>query len=94
LEYVAPTDGRPYPKDSRSNDLWHWQTSFITRNTSDLSNLLFTQYKSAFISSGVVSFQDELFKVKKAALMRDPDGHAVRLVEIAEAAQPVNTGKK
>ena len=28
LEYLAPTDGRAFPKDTRSSDLWHWQTSF------------------------------------------------------------------
>lgn len=27
LEYLAPSDGRPYPADSHANDLWHWQTT-------------------------------------------------------------------
>ena len=26
LEYLAPTDGRPYPADARANDLLHWET--------------------------------------------------------------------
>ncbi|MCK6460169.1 MAG: VOC family protein [Planctomycetes bacterium] len=24
LEYLAPSDGRPSPPDSRANDIWHW----------------------------------------------------------------------
>ncbi len=35
LEYLAPTNGRAYPRDSRSNDLWHWQTSFLVRAAGD-----------------------------------------------------------
>ena len=30
LEYLAPRDGRPYPADTRANDLWHWQTTVVT----------------------------------------------------------------
>lgn len=81
LEYVAPRGGRPYPKDSTAADLWHLQTSFTTRNADDLSNFLNRQYGSPFISRGAVLFLGLEFGFKKSALMRDPDGHAVRLVE-------------
>ena len=27
LEYLTPKDGRPTPMDTRSHDLWHWQTT-------------------------------------------------------------------
>jgi len=77
LEYVAPRDGRPYPKDSRSNDLWHWQTSFAANDLPDL----FQNYRAEFISSGIISLDGEKFRFGRAALIRDPDGHAVRLVE-------------
>jgi catechol 2,3-dioxygenase-like lactoylglutathione lyase family enzyme len=30
LEYLAPGDGRPFPLDTRANDLWHWQVSLVT----------------------------------------------------------------
>lgn len=30
LEYLAPRDGKPYPLDSKPNDLWHWQTTLTT----------------------------------------------------------------
>ena len=79
LEYVTPRDGKPFPKDTHSNDLWHWQTSFAADNADSLSSILLTGYKSNFVSSGVVSFNGGLFK--KAAMMRDFDGHSIRLVE-------------
>lgn len=77
LEYVAPTDGRPYPTDSRSNDLWHWQTTFSTSGIDPLLAII----RGEFISSGAVSLDTNMFGFKKGALIRDPDGHAVRLVE-------------
>ncbi len=77
LEYVAPSDGRPYPKGSRSSDLWHWQTSFAALKLEQF----FRSYRPEYISSGLVLFGNDRFSFKKAALIRDPDGHAVRLIE-------------
>ena len=77
LEYIAPRDGRAFPKDSRSNDLWHWQTSFTANNIVNL----FQNYRADFISSGFISLGDKKFGFSRAALIRDPDGHAVRLIE-------------
>ena len=76
LEYLAPTNGRPYPADSRSNDLWHWQTSFLVASSGP-----FMSYKPEYISTGAVFFEKPILGFKKASLVRDPDGHAVRLVE-------------
>lgn len=75
LEYVAPRDGRPFPKDTRSNDLWHWQTSFATANI----DLILSSFQPDLVSTGVVSFKNNSLGFQKAALIRDPDGHAVRL---------------
>ena len=77
LEYVAPRDGRPYPKDSKSSDLWHWQTSFAAR---DLASF-FQSYRAEFISSGIISVDNEKLGFSRASMIRDPDGHAVRLIE-------------
>lgn len=77
LDYIAPRDGRPYPKDSRSNDLWHWQTSFAAVDTDSF----FRSYRPEYISSGSVLFKEPLLGFRKASLIRDPDGHAVRLTE-------------
>jgi catechol 2,3-dioxygenase-like lactoylglutathione lyase family enzyme len=77
LEYLAPTNGRPYPADSRSNDAWHWQTSF---ETSSLA-MMFRAYRPEFVSSTEVLFEKATLGFTRASVVRDPDGHAVRLVE-------------
>ena len=77
LEYLAPTNGRPYPEDSRSNDLWHWQTSFEAKDV----DAFFWFGKPEYISSGTVLFRSPSLGFKRASIARDPDGHAVRFVE-------------
>lgn len=77
LQYIAPTNGRPYPADSRASDLWHWETTFESGGI----NQLFANYKPELISSGVVEFPASLLGFKQAAAMRDPDGHAVKLIQ-------------
>ena len=32
LEYKTPPGGRPMPRDTRANDLWHWQTTLVTKD--------------------------------------------------------------
>lgn len=80
LEYIAPQGGKPFPHDTRSDDLWHWQTSFTTERAEFLTDLLLKN-KYDFISPGVVAFGGNDFDYKKAILVRDADGHAVRVVE-------------
>lgn len=80
LEYTAPRDGQPFPRDTRSSDLWHWQTSFSAEKAEDLSSLL-QQNRYDFISSGVVSLRENKLGFGKAFLARDADGHAVRVIE-------------
>jgi catechol 2,3-dioxygenase-like lactoylglutathione lyase family enzyme len=77
LQYVAPRDGRPFPADTRSNDIWHWQTSFVA----DRLKMLLEMRGFNFVSSGEVVFERKDLGFAGAALVRDPDGHAVRLVE-------------
>ncbi|HEX6123889.1 MAG TPA: VOC family protein [Pyrinomonadaceae bacterium] len=76
LEYLTPTDGRRYPEDSRSNDIWHWQTSFAV----DRIDQILRSYRPNFISTGAVLFEKPTLRFRRASLVRDPDGHAVRLV--------------
>lgn len=72
LEYLAPTDGRPYPPEAGSNDLLHWETRFTT---SDLAALEPGLRAAGFrlVSPAAVSFLDE----SAALLVRDRDGHAL-----------------
>ena len=84
LEYLAPTNGRAYPADSRSNDLWHWQTSFVVK-TGGIERFVPIRfgetYRADYISTGTVIFEKPVLGFRTAALLRDPDGHAVRLIE-------------
>ncbi|NOT49215.1 MAG: glyoxalase [Acidobacteria bacterium] len=82
LEYKAPADGRPFPADSRSNDLWHWQTTFAAP---DISSAL-SSYKPLFVSEGIVGVADPKLGIKEGTLIRDPDGHAVRLIGQSDRA--------
>jgi catechol 2,3-dioxygenase-like lactoylglutathione lyase family enzyme len=80
LEYLNPRDGRPYPADSRANDLWHWQTSFIASKVDELP--AFLQLKRfSLISSGLVSIQNNQLGFSKGFLVRDADGHAARIIQ-------------
>lgn len=77
LEYLTPRDGRPIPLGAKPNDLFHWQTTLVTENISDLTDKLENaNYK--FISTGVVEFSEESIK---ALMVRDPDGHVMRIIE-------------
>jgi len=72
LEYLAPTDGRPYPLDERANDLVHWQTIVRTADASGAEQAL-RRARARFVSSDMITLGD----TAKAAVVRDPDGHAV-----------------
>ncbi len=76
-KFVAPRDGKPFPKDTKSNDLWHWLVSFETTQAKSLAE---TKGKFDFISSGLVGFGGNNFGFKQALLVCDVDGHPVRIV--------------
>lgn len=80
LEYLAPRDGRPTPVDIRSNDLMHWQTTLIVENTSALSQRV-REGHFAFVSPGVVDLPESKLGFEKGFLVRDPDGHAMKIVQ-------------
>ena len=78
LEYLSPRDGRPMPQDERANDLMHWQTSLVS---SSLGHLLSQPGRFELVFSGVVSLPDAKLGFRRGALIRDPDGHVLQLVE-------------
>lgn len=80
LDYIAPPGGRPYPANSRANDLWHWHTTLVVSNLNEVSAKLRTKgYRS--VSLGIVSLDGWGLAAKRGLLVRDPDGHAVLLCE-------------
>jgi catechol 2,3-dioxygenase-like lactoylglutathione lyase family enzyme len=80
LDYLAPRDGRPIPIDSRANDLWHWQTGMGVAGV-ELAAQKLREKQGRFISPGVVTLPERTLGFAKGLLVRDPDGHAVQLME-------------
>lgn len=82
LEYLAPSDGRPYPIDARANDLIHWQTTLIFNNTEALAQRVRFADNYKFVSSAAaIAISESKLGFKKGFLVRDPDGHVMQVVE-------------
>ncbi|HLK27644.1 MAG TPA: VOC family protein [Puia sp.] len=80
LEYLKPGIGKPYPADTKSDDIWYWQTTLIV----DDAEKLYNQFKSTdykFISKELVEFKSKTGKLFKAFIIRDNDGHAMLIRE-------------
>lgn len=79
LQYINPGPGKAYPKDSRADDIWHWQTILIV----DDAESIFSKLKTAgyiFVSKELV--HQHIHNVyTKSFIVRDPDGHAMLLKE-------------
>ncbi len=74
LEYLSPSDGKPYPPDAHANDLIHWQTTFVASNVAGLlADLRQTGAK-------IISRDPVVIDGKTSVLARDPDGHAIQLI--------------
>jgi len=80
LEYLAPGGGRPASNDVLSNDIAHWQTTLVVRNSNTAEQRL-RAGKAAFVSPGVVSIPGEKLGFKEGILVRDLDGHAMMIIE-------------
>jgi catechol 2,3-dioxygenase-like lactoylglutathione lyase family enzyme/glycerol uptake facilitator-like aquaporin len=79
LEYLAPGDGRPYPADARANDLLHWQTDLTTGDLAQAADRL-RRAGASHVSPGVVRTDHTPLAFGAGLTVRDPDGHALRLV--------------
>jgi catechol 2,3-dioxygenase-like lactoylglutathione lyase family enzyme len=80
LDYLTPSGGRPYPADAEANDLLHWETTLVVADANAAAQRL-QDNAVPFISSGVVELPDNALGFRKGFLVRDPDGHALRIIE-------------
>jgi catechol 2,3-dioxygenase-like lactoylglutathione lyase family enzyme len=80
LEYLEPKDGRSLPPDAKPNDLLHWQTTLVVRNIKAIEQRLRLN-QVLFISPSIVAIPEPILGFKNGFLVRDPDGHTIRLVE-------------
>ena len=79
LEYLAPRDGRAAPKDTRANDLWHWQTTLTTESAKSAAQQL--RMRNQLVSPKVAKLPDDNLGFLKGFLARDPDGHGLQFIE-------------
>ncbi|MGR3276198.1 VOC family protein [Acaryochloris marina NIES-2412] len=80
LDYLAPTNGRPIPIDSKADDLWHWTTILQVENIEQAADHL-RQGGATFISPGVITLPPNKLGFRKGFLVKDPDGHVLRIVQ-------------
>lgn len=80
LEYLAPRDGRDYPRDSRANDLWHWETTLLVSEANTAEARL-RSAQANFVSTGAVTLPDAQLGFQEGLLVRDAEGHVMKLVE-------------
>jgi len=80
LEYLTPRDGRPVPADARANDLAHWQTVLVSHDAEAAGRAIRGSVCSA-LSPGVVTVTDRALGFTKGLLIKDPDGHALAVVQ-------------
>ena len=78
LEYLAPRDGRPAPIDLRANDMLHWQTTLMTTTPERIFDSLGSRLFS-LVSPTAINVPSRRLGFTRAVLIRDPDGHAMRL---------------
>jgi catechol 2,3-dioxygenase-like lactoylglutathione lyase family enzyme len=80
LEYLSPGDGRPYPAESKPNDILYWNTILVTPDLDALVSKLHGQ-RTHFISSKVVGVSKDETGFSKGVVIADPDGHGVLLTQ-------------
>jgi catechol 2,3-dioxygenase-like lactoylglutathione lyase family enzyme len=90
LEYLAPQSGRPYPRDERPNDVVHSETSFLGPDVDETAAFL-RKIRSVFVSTGTIEAPSAETGSRKTVIVRDPDGHAVR---ISERSKTTNSGEE
>jgi catechol 2,3-dioxygenase-like lactoylglutathione lyase family enzyme len=80
LEYLAPRDGRPIPSDEHANDLVHRQTE-LEIDSAEAALHPLRMAKVSFVSSDSVSIRDASLGFTHGFVIRDPDGHALNIVQ-------------
>jgi len=79
LQYLKPGPGKPYPVNTRADDLWFWQTTLYVQDIKTLYKKL--SANCIIISKDVISLKDHEGKSFNAFIVKDPDGHAILLRE-------------
>ena len=78
LEYQSPSTGRPFPRDTKAPDLWHAHVHLQTPQLDETADALINA-NTPFVSPGLVSLPASPLGTERAAMVRDPTGHALLL---------------
>ena len=78
LQYLKPGIGKPYPADTKAEDIWYWQTTLVVEDVERLYNQLKSEGYQ-FVSKEMVEFEAKNGKKLKEFIVRDRDGHAMLL---------------
>lgn len=79
LDYIVPGKGRSVPSDWKSCDIAHVQLELFVNNIEQAVEIL-RQNGVQFVSSEVVHI-DSAIPDRKGCLVKDPNGHAMLLIE-------------
>jgi hypothetical protein len=66
--------------DAQANDLMHWQTTLVTRDITGVAYRLWAG-KFALVSPALVTLAEGQLGFTAGLLVRDPDGHAMQVIE-------------
>ncbi|MBW6535198.1 MAG: VOC family protein [Mariniphaga sp.] len=80
LDYIAPPGGRPYPADTKPNDLWYWHTTLKVKGINGLFQKLKEQGYS-MLSENIVELGSSGLGGNFGFIARDTDGHALLFLE-------------
>ncbi|MBN8564967.1 MAG: VOC family protein [Leptolyngbya sp. UWPOB_LEPTO1] len=80
LEYLEPRSGRAFPSDARPNDVLHWQTTLVVQDVEAATQRLQAN-RTLLISPKPTKISGQVLGFQQGILVRDPDGHALRLVK-------------
>jgi catechol 2,3-dioxygenase-like lactoylglutathione lyase family enzyme len=79
LEYLKPGPGKRYPADTRADDIWSWHTILKVTDIDKLYTALKAGSSIRFISKEIVQIDGNTNA--RAFMVRDPDGHALLIIE-------------
>ena len=81
LEYLYPGPGKTYPTNTRSDDIWNWETTLFTDNIDAFISKIRENKNLVLVSKAIVTVQEKGALAYKAFIIRDPDGHALFIRE-------------
>ncbi|MEO1340073.1 MAG: VOC family protein [Cyanobacteria bacterium J06635_13] len=80
LEYLQPQQARPILADTSPQNLIHWQTTLVVEDTNMVAEKLLYE-RLQFVSEALVNITEPELGFSRGFMVRDPDGHVLRIVE-------------